>query len=568
MLTRHFKDPSPDRKEGKPGTEAPMLKPRSLNVRLSLVFFFFFLLVMVLGLFSIERLSEFNGATAGIRDLWLPNTRFIGDLNNFTSDFRAAEGRHLLSSTPAEAAASARDMEVLDQEISRAQTGYESLRHGAVEADLYATFKAHWIEYRQIVDHILQLAAASRTGEAITLYRTESQSAYNAASDTLDRLTDLNIASAGQASDRADAAYQEALRLIGLAMLIAAALVIAALLYVRRSISDPLLDLAGCMHRLAGRKTDIAIHGTDRTDEIGEMARAVVVFRNNAIELMLNERALSQQAAMLEEKLAHEQRLTRLQHDFVSMASHEFRTPLTVIDGQAQRLAKTSERASAQEIVTRAGQIRRAVLRMTTLIDYLLNSSHLVEHGPELYFHPAEIDLRVVLHEVCHLHREVAPRARLVEAFGADPLPMRGDAKLLFQVFSNLIANAIKYSPDGGPVRVAGTNERENVVVTVADRGIGIPEQDLAQVFDRFNRGSNVSGVVGTGVGLYLVKMVVDLHGGEVVVESGAGEGTRFTVRLPRNPPAKKEEKPAGLQPAVAASAETDASSETSVAAK
>jgi two-component system, OmpR family, sensor kinase len=553
MLKPYSKSTSPDPKDCEPGTPAPMLKPRSLNVRLSLVFFFFFLLVSVLGLFSIERLSEFNSSTAGIRDLWLPNTRYIGDLANFTSDFRAAEGRDLLSSTSAEAAASAKDMEVLDQEISQAQSGYEGLRHRAVEADLYATFRTQWTAYRKIVDQVLELAAAGRSVEAVTLYRTDSQAAYNAASDTLDRITDLNVRSAAQASDRADLAYQDARRLIMLAMLIAAALVIAALIYVRRSISDPLLDLAAAMHRLAGRKTDIAIHGTDRTDEIGEMSRAVVVFRNNAIELILNQTALSQQAAMLEEKLAHEQRLTRLQHDFVSMASHEFRTPLTVIDAQAQRLAKTSERASAQEIAGRAGQIRRAVLRMTTLIDYLLNSSHLMEHGPELYFHPAEIDLRTILHEVCHLHREVAPRANLVEETGAQPLTMRGDAKLLFQVFSNLVANAIKYSPDGSLVRVTAGIDGENVEAAVEDRGIGIPEGDLAQVFDRFNRGSNVSGVVGTGVGLYLVKMVVDLHGGEVVVTSKPGEGSRFTVRLPRNGAAKKDEDAAvSLQPASA----------------
>ena len=249
---------------------------------------------------------------------------------------------------------------------------------------------------------------------------------------------------------------------------------------------------------------------------------------------------------MLEEKLAQEQRLTQLQQDFVSMASHEFRTPLTVIDGQAQRLVKLSDRAPASEIVERAMQIRRAVLRMTTTIEFLLNSSRLIDDGAQLYFHPDAVDLHVLLEEVCHLHREVVPRSRIEQKLGtlsAPNLPVFGDSKLLFQMFSNLISNAIKYSDDGGRINVTAAVEAQHVVVTVQDYGIGIPQTDLAHVFGRYNRGSNVSGIVGTGVGLYLVKLVVELHGGSVAVESKESEGSRFTVRLPLWLPAQ-----AGIQ--------------------
>ncbi len=94
------------------------------------------------------------------------------------------------------------------------------------------------------------------------------------------------------------------------------------------------------MRRLAANDTDIDIPETERHDEIGEMAQATVVFRNNAIELMRSQRTLARQAAMLEEQLAQEQRLALLQRNFVSMASHEFRTPLTIIDGHARRLKR------------------------------------------------------------------------------------------------------------------------------------------------------------------------------------------------------------------------------------
>ena len=509
------------------------MQPRSLNLFFSLVFSFFFLLVMVLGLFSIQRLSGFNRSSADIRDLWLPSTRFIGDLNNFTSDFRAAEGRHLLSSTSVESASNSKEIEELGQAIAQAQRGYESLRQSAEASDLYAQFKEHWVAYRTVVDQVLQLYAAGRSSEAIELYRTTSQSSYDAASDLLDGLTRLNVASAAAASDHADAAYRNARALISLAMMVAAALVIAALLYVNRFISAPLRYLAGCMRRLAGNDTDIEVKGFQRRDEIGEMARALLIFRTNAIELMLSQRSLSQQASMLEEKLEQEQRLTQLQQDFVSMASHEFRTPLTVIDGQAQRLIKTGEEAPVGEVAERAKKIRKAVLRMVTMIDHLLNSGRLIEGGAQLYFHPTAIELRTVLEEVCQLHREIAPQSNIWQKLGTAPLLAHGDAKLLYQLFGNLISNAIKYSPDGSSISVIAKVEGDQIVVTVQDNGMGIPEKDLADVFGRYSRGSNVSGVVGTGVGLYLVKIVADLHGGGVTVSSIEGEGSSFTVRLP-----------------------------------
>src|SRR5271157_3989072 len=119
-----------------------MMSPHSIRFRLSAVFFFFFVLVIVLGLFSIDRLSAFNRVSADIRDQWLPSTRVLGDLNNYTSDFRAAEGTLLLSSTPAEVAASEREMEELDQLVAQAESGYERLRHDGPDAALYRQFAA------------------------------------------------------------------------------------------------------------------------------------------------------------------------------------------------------------------------------------------------------------------------------------------------------------------------------------------------------------------------------------------------------------------------------------------
>jgi len=168
------------------------------------------------------------------------------------------------------------------------------------------------------------------------------------------------------------------------------------------------------------------------------------------------------------------------------------------------------------------------------LIDNLLNSARVIDGGPELYFQPAEMDVAALLHEVCQLHREMVPSAQIVERFTATvPVPITGDAKLLFQVFSNLLSNAVKYSPAGGAIEVEAGVTGDAVSVAVVDHGIGIPAADLTRLFERYHRGSNVSGIVGTGVGLYLVKIAIDLHGGRIEVQTKEGEGSRFTVTLP-----------------------------------
>jgi signal transduction histidine kinase len=288
------------------------------------------------------------------------------------------------------------------------------------------------------------------------------------------------------------------------------------------------------MHRLAASETGIDVHGTRRHDEIGEMARAVVVFRNNAIDLARNRQTLATQANMLKDKLAEEQRLTLLQRNFISMASHEFRTPLAIIDGHTQRLISRCARVTTEELAARARKVKSMVRRMTQLIDNLIGSARLIDGPIELYYHPSEVDLRWLLRDSCQLQRELTPDAQFVEPVEATrPLRVYGDESLLSQLFCNLLSNAVKYSPEGARIEVAAAQEDAQVVVSIRDHGIGIPQGERERVFERYYRGSNTSGIGGSGVGLSLVKSIVDLHQGSISLESSEGQGSCFTVRLP-----------------------------------
>src|SRR6266849_7833981 len=198
-----------------------MRQPRSIRFHLAIVFLFFFLLVIVLGLFSLSRLSNFNKVSENIADQWLPNTRVLGDLNNFTSDFRAVEGSNLLASDPSEIAATEKEMEQLDRSIAQAERNYEQIRQDAAETTLYSSFKERWNEYRKVVNQMLPLSRTNRKAEAIAMYLTSSRSAYNAASDALGQLTDRTVARAHEASGRVAAVYKQAVWLVGLAMALA-----------------------------------------------------------------------------------------------------------------------------------------------------------------------------------------------------------------------------------------------------------------------------------------------------------------------------------------------------------
>jgi signal transduction histidine kinase len=290
------------------------------------------------------------------------------------------------------------------------------------------------------------------------------------------------------------------------------------------------------MRALAQHDTDVLIPSAQRADEMGEMARSVVVFRDNAVALMNSQRRLIEQAATLEEALENEQRLTAQQRNFVSMTSHEFRTPLTIIDGHAQRLIKLSERLEPAEIADRGARIRSAVQRMTNIMDSLLGATRLLDG--QAVFHPTGLDPAALLRDACQTHREANRGVNISEHFEDLPTIIYGDQKLLFHAFSNLISNAIKYSAPGTPIEVEARQEKDELIVRVRDHGIGIPARDRQRLFQRYFRGTNATGIAGTGVGLHLVAIVVSLHQGEVIAESLEGVGSTFVVRLPLRAPA------------------------------
>lgn len=219
---------------------------------------------------------------------------------------------------------------------------------------------------------------------------------------------------------------------------------------------------------------------------------------------------------------------------FVSMVSHEFRTPLAIIDSAAQMLTLKAEKCDPG-MLPRLDGIRGAVTRLVELIDTCLADEQL--DSGRLVLREQAVDL-VPLVESIRDHHAASGRPIRVSAV---PVPaVWGDPGLLALALNNLVGNAVKYSPDGAPVEITVTGWHDGVAVRVVDHGIGIPADDLPLIFERFHRAANVRTVAGSGIGLHMVRQIVELHGGSVSVDSSEGAGSAFTVRLRPAPPPRR----------------------------
>jgi signal transduction histidine kinase len=270
-----------------------------------------------------------------------------------------------------------------------------------------------------------------------------------------------------------------------------------------------------------------------------------------AIEALreLNERLIEQEqenARLVREaeRAAALEELSRLKSEFISIASHELRTPLTTILGFSELLlAETPPEDPRHRFL---GIIRDDARQLAALVENLLDVSR-IENG-RLSLEPVPLDLAAALPPLLEalgagapahaLRAEVDPAARWVLA----------DPPKLQQILANLVGNAVKYSPGGGRVLVAARPAEApgRVALAVADEGVGIPPEHLGRVFERFQRVDSAAtrGIRGTGLGLYIVKHLVELHGGAVRVESAVGRGSTFSFTLPAATPA-----PAGAAP-------------------
>jgi signal transduction histidine kinase len=232
-------------------------------------------------------------------------------------------------------------------------------------------------------------------------------------------------------------------------------------------------------------------------------------------------------------------RLKAVEHakdEFLSVASHELKSPLTSVKGYAQLVAKYLDSgASSETVVKMARTIVEQSDRVVQQVDRLLDLSR-AQMG-RLVMKPEPVDLAELTRAHVQAIQVKTDKHRLVTELN-DGLTGMWDRAYLGQVITNLLENAVRYSPSGGEVRVAARRENGAVLLKVSDQGIGIPKEMQAKVFERHFRTEDAKKVKadGMGIGLYLVQQIVTAHEGRIWVESEPGCGSSFTVELPVGP--------------------------------
>lgn len=315
-----------------------------------------------------------------------------------------------------------------------------------------------------------------------------------------------------------------------------------AAMVIRNRIILPLTAITETMGKMSAGQLSITVPGHKRQDELGTMAKALEVFRKNSLEArrladenLDVERRLAEEkveAAFLEQSLEREKELGAQQRRFVSLVSHEFRTPLAIIDGHAQRLIRKGEKVTAEQRASALEKVRVAVTRLTDLIESVLSSASL-EAG-SIPFNPIPMDLKALVQKVCENQQEITSKHIINLNIDTLPETFHGDPKLLHQVVTNLLSNAVKYSPSADRVDVISRVIENGLEIAVRDFGVGIPIDEIPKLFQRFFRASTSNGIQGTGIGLNLVKSLVEMHGGIMEVDSIEGKGSTFTIKLPQ----------------------------------
>ncbi|WP_055076532.1 PAS domain S-box protein [Pseudanabaena sp. 'Roaring Creek'] len=273
----------------------------------------------------------------------------------------------------------------------------------------------------------------------------------------------------------------------------------------------------------------------DGTWRILEAISQPFVDSADTLLVMVNARDITERKRLDETRLAlvREKELSILKTRFFSMASHEFRTPLSTALAAAQVLENSPhEWDNAEKRLRNLHRIQDAVRNMVQLLDDILTINR-AETG-KLAFNPKSLSLEAYCrHFVEEMQLNAGNHHNLTFNCQGDSRNVYLDEKLWRSLLANLLSNAIKYSPQGGDISLDLEFQLDRIILTVADRGIGIPLEDQKQLFEPFHRGKNVKTISGTGLGLVVVKKCVDLHQGTIEIKSEVGLGTICRIAIP-----------------------------------
>jgi signal transduction histidine kinase len=317
-------------------------------------------------------------------------------------------------------------------------------------------------------------------------------------------------------------AAEDSQKLFGALAVAATALLAVAILMAGRALlrrihlrlTDPLDELAAAARRLGegDLSARVAERGVDEVAVVGS--------------------SFNRMGSQLEELVASLRQLDEMKGQFVSSVSHELRTPLTSIKGYLESLLEEEPGPLNEEQREELEIVDRNASRLQVLVDDLLTLSRLESGRIEMDMRP--LDVGALLKDTCEELRPAARDGGLeVRLERSRELVVEADQLRLHQAVGNLLGNAIKFSDGGGEVIVRAFSSDGTAVIEVSDRGVGIPDDELSRLPERFYRASTAGAAQGTGLGLAITQEIVDAHGGRMEIDSQLGVGSTFRISLP-----------------------------------
>jgi signal transduction histidine kinase len=230
--------------------------------------------------------------------------------------------------------------------------------------------------------------------------------------------------------------------------------------------------------------------------------------------------------------VTHEREVDRMKTEFISTAAHELRTPLTSIQGFSE-IMLTRDDISEEEKKRFLSYINNQAVSLTTIVSDLLDIAR-IESGKGFTLSKVTCNIGDIINQVVPYFQEHAQKHQFEVVLPKEPVDLHLDKLKIDQVLKNLISNAVKYSPDGGLIRLTGRVSAGYFEVSVEDQGVGMTTEQLDRIFDKFYRvdASNTA-IEGTGLGMTIVKHIIEMHGGEIWVESSLGKGTTVRFKIP-----------------------------------
>jgi len=234
----------------------------------------------------------------------------------------------------------------------------------------------------------------------------------------------------------------------------------------------------------------------------------------------------------IEKSLKREKELGILKTNFVSMVSHEFRTPLATINANSEIILRYFDKLSRDDINKRLGKIKSEVLDMTVMLEDILIIGK--SDAQKLDFNPVSLDIVSLIKDIIAEYQLSEPKSRTIIYNVSTPIIMiPADKKWIKHIVNNLLSNAIKYSGEDQQIEISIKKEPTGISFSFKDYGVGISKEDIAMLFEPFYRGENVGEISGTGLGLVILQKALNLHKGKIEVDSEIGKGSNFRVTLP-----------------------------------